>query len=338
MSGFVASVVVVRASRLLQVLLLLQARGRMTAPQLAEELEVSVRTVYRDLEALSAAGVPVYSEPGRHGGAQLIDGWRTRLTGLTGEEADTLPLLGMPAAAAELGLGAVLAAAQVKVLAALPPELRSRASRVAERFHVDAPGWFHRDEEVPCLAALAEAMWDDRRVTVRYRRRDRAVTRTIDPLGLVLKGGTWYLLADHEGQPRTYRVGRVESVEPGERFERPAGFDLVRRWEESSDAFERTMHRVVARVRIVDDRAWLLERWLDPVAARALALEPAVDGWVEATFPTESVEIALPHLLQLGDAVEVLGPPELRERIAAEAERMAARYARTAASFDATSR
>ena len=167
MSGFGATVAGVRASRLLQLLLLLQARGRMTAPQLAEELEVSVRTVYRDLEALSAAGVPVYTETGRHGGAQLVDGWRTRLTGLTGEEAGSLPLLGMPGAAAELGLGTVLAATQLKVLAALPPELRSRASRVQERFHLDAPSWFRQPDDVPALAALAEAAWADRRVEVR---------------------------------------------------------------------------------------------------------------------------------------------------------------------------
>jgi predicted DNA-binding transcriptional regulator YafY len=298
-----------------------------------------VRTVYRDLEALSAAGVPVYSEPGRHGGAQLVDGWRTRLTGLTGAEADTLPLLGMPTAAAELGLGTVLAATQAKVLAALPPELRSRAARVAERFHLDAPGWFHRGEQVPCLADLAAAMWDDRRVTIRYRRSDRVVTRTIEPLGLVLKAGTWYLLADHDGQPRTYRVGKVESAEPGERFERPAGFDLARRWEESSEAFEHTMHNVVVRARVREERAWLLRQALDPVAARALAVEPVdADGWVLATFPTESVEVALSHLLQLGAAVEVLDPQALRERIADEASAMADRYTRAPASRAASSR
>jgi predicted DNA-binding transcriptional regulator YafY len=317
----------VRASRLLQLLLLLQARGRMTAPQLAEELEVSVRTVYRDLEALSAAGVPVYTETGRYGGAQLVDGWRTRLTGLTTEEADSLPLLGMPGAAAELGLGTVLAATQLKVLAALPPELRSRAARVQERFHLDAPGWFHRGEAVPHLATVAEAVWDDRRLALRYGRGDKVVERTIDPLGLVLKAGTWYLVAAHRGQPRTYRVSRIEAADLlDERFERPDRFDLALRWAESSTEFERTMHRVPVRLRLREERAWIVDRALDPVAARAAEVEPEGDGWVVVSFPAESVEVTLPQVLQMGDAAEVLDPPELRERVSGEIRRMAGLY------------
>src|SRR5207302_9497970 len=144
-----------RASRLLSVLLLLQNRGRMTAEDLAAELEVSVRTVYRDIEALSAAGVPVYADRGRTGGYRLVDGYRTRLTGLTAEEAQALSLAGLPVAAAELGLGTVLAAAQLKLYAALPEELRSRAGKMAERFLLDIPGWFRGVESLPRLAGLA---------------------------------------------------------------------------------------------------------------------------------------------------------------------------------------
>src|SRR5436189_2019123 len=161
-----------RASRLVNVLLLLQTRGRLTASELAEQLEVSVRTIYRDVDALSEAGVPIYAERGPGGGVRLVDGYRTRLTGLTPDEAEALFLSGLPGPAAELGLGTVVSAAQLKVLAALPPELRARASRLVERFHLDAAGWFQSDEPVPHLGVLSEAVWESDRVQVRYRRGD----------------------------------------------------------------------------------------------------------------------------------------------------------------------
>src|SRR6185369_5954386 len=151
-----------RASRLINLLLLLQTRGQMTAAELATELEVSERTVHRDIEALSAAGVPVFANRGPLGGVSLVEGYRTRLTGMTGEEAEALFLSGVPGPAAELGLGTVMAAARLKVLAALPPELRSRASRLVERFHLDATGWFHAGEEAPALGAVSEAVWESR--------------------------------------------------------------------------------------------------------------------------------------------------------------------------------
>src|SRR5512135_1176650 len=208
-----------RASRLVTLLLLLQSRGGMTAAELAVELEVSVRTVHRDVEALAAAGVPIYAERGPHGGIRLVDGYRTRLTGMTPDEAEALFLSGMPGPAAELGLGTVVAAARLKVLAALPPELRNRASRLVERFHLDASGWFHAGEPVPHLAALSEAVWESRRVAVDYERGDGLVRRTLEPLGLVLKAGVWYVVAATEGQIRTYRASRVAAAGPlGERF------------------------------------------------------------------------------------------------------------------------
>src|ERR671915_509493 len=157
-----------RASRLVNLLLLLQTRGQMTARELSRELEVSERTIYRDVDALSASGVPIYAERGPLGGVRLVEGYRTRLTGMTADEAEALFLSGLPGPAAELGLGTVVAAAQLKVLAALPPELRNRASRITERFHIDAPGWFKQAEPVPHLATLADAVWETVRVEVDY--------------------------------------------------------------------------------------------------------------------------------------------------------------------------
>src|SRR6478672_6096076 len=159
-----------RASRLVNLLLLLQSRGGMTAAQLADELEVSVRTIHRDVEELSAAGVPIFAERGPLGGIRLVDGYRTRLTGMTADEAEALFLAGLPGPAAQLGLGTVVAAAQLKVMAALPPELRARASRLVERFHLDAGEWFHRSQPVPHLGALSDAVWNATRIAIDYQR------------------------------------------------------------------------------------------------------------------------------------------------------------------------
>ncbi len=170
-----------RASRLLSILLLLQSRGRMTAQQLADEFEISVRTVYRDIDNLSASGVPVYADRGRDGGFQLLDGYRTRLTGLTPAEADALFLTGLPGPAAELGLGDAMAAAQLKLLAALPSERREGAERVASRFHLDPIGWYQTIEQTAFLPTLAEAVWNTRRIGVRYESWTAVVERQLDP-------------------------------------------------------------------------------------------------------------------------------------------------------------
>jgi predicted DNA-binding transcriptional regulator YafY len=192
-----------RASRLVSLLLLLQARGRMTAAQLAAELEVSVRTVYRDVESLHEAGIPLYGDAGHRGGYQLLDGYRTRLTGLNAAEAQALSLSGLPGPATELGLGPVLAAAQLKLLAALPPGLGERVGRVQARFLLDAPGWYGpgASAEIPLLPAVAGAVWDGRALQVRYRRwkEPTDVDRRLEPYGLVLKGGRWYLVGGGGG-------------------------------------------------------------------------------------------------------------------------------------------
>jgi predicted DNA-binding transcriptional regulator YafY len=325
----------VRAGRLVALLLHLQHRGGATAAELAEVLEVSVRTVYRDVAALQAAGVPLWTETGPGGGIRLVEGWRTRLDGLTADEAGVLFLAGAPGAAAELGVGTVLAAAQVKVLATLPPELRGRAARVRERFLLDAPGWFHRDEPLPHLATIAEAMWADHRVDVGYRRSDRGGVRTVerrlDPLGLVLKAGTWYLVARHRDDVRTYRVGRIEAATAlAERFERPEGFDLAAFWERSSAEFDRSILRARVRVRLSPGAARALPRHTDRAAAEealAAAGPPDADGWVEVDLAVEAEDVAFGQLIALAPDVEVVAPARLRAVFADVGARLAARNA-----------
>jgi len=322
----------VRASRLVQLLLLLQTSGKMTASRLARELEVSVRTIYRDVEALSSAGVPIYAEAGPGGGIRLVDGYRTRLTGLTAEEAEALALSGLPGAASELGLGTVLAAAQLKVDAALPPELRSRAVRMRERFHLDAPGWFAREEPVPHLAALSRAVWEEQRVEMRYRKREGEVRRLVDPLGLVLKAGVWYLVAlsGRTRSVRTFRVSRVASVRAlAEPAVRPEGFDLAAQWAESSAAFFETWPTIEVRARVRAEALWRLRDILEPGAAtEAVSTAGPTDeaGWREVIMRMESAEVAADELLRLGPSLEVLEPAALRAAVARAAAEMAERY------------
>ena len=322
-----------RASRLVSLLLLLQTRGQMTAAALARELEVSVRSIHRDVEALSEAGVPIYAERGPHGGIRLVDGYRTRLTGMTPDEAEALFLSGLPGPAAELGLGPVVTAARLKVLAALPPELRARASRLVERFHLDAAGWFQVGEETPHLATMADAVWEARAVEIDYGRSDQIVTRELEPLGVVLKAGVWYVVARTEGQLRTYRVSRIRGAEAlDRRFERPSGFDLAAYWAESSAAYEREAPRAEVVIRIRPERiGWLSEaigRRAADEAERLEVLDP--EGWVHLRLHVEWPDEVAHAMLRLGSGVEVLEPPEVREQVVATAQRILDRYGEAA--------
>jgi len=311
-----------RADRLLSLLLLLQTRGQMTAQELSAELEVSLRTIYRDVDALAATG-----------GYRLLEGYRTRLTGMTGDEAGSLFLAGLPGAAAELGLGGVLAAAQLKLLAALPSPLREQAARIQNRFHLDAPGWFRDTEQTPYLTAVARAVWEQRAIRVRYRRAGSGgeTTRVLEPLGMVLKGGDWYLMARAEGQIRTYRIGRLLALETlDEQFERPTDFDLADSWQTWARRFEESSYRSEATLRLGPRARAMLPYLAAPAVNRAVAAtsEPfdATD-WLTVTIPIESHNHAIGDLLKLGAEVEVLAPTELRERMAQTVQTLARRYA-----------
>jgi predicted DNA-binding transcriptional regulator YafY len=303
----------VRASRLVSFLLLLQTRGHLTAAELAGHLEVSERTVQRDAQALAAAGVPIASMRGPAGGYRLERGYRTKLTGLDSTEAEAL----FVGPAAELGLGRELAAARLKLLASLPAELQERASRASELFHVDTRGWFREEDRAPCLPVIAGALWRGQRVDIRYREGSTVVSRRLDPLGLVLKAGVWYLLARRRGEERVYRVSRVVSArERSEPCSRPVGFDLATAWTKRSEAFERSRRQIEVTVRVPKSEVQYLRG--------ARVLEDGERPTVVARF--DGLDQAFHSLLSYGPAAEVLAPPELRERIAAAAIDIAALY------------
>lgn len=319
-----------RASRLLSILLLLQSRGRMTAEALAAEFEVSVRTIYRDIDQLSAAGTPVYADRGRSGGFQLMDGYRTRLTGLTDAEAETLFLGGLSGPAAQMGFSGAVTTMQLKLLAALPPERQAAAERLAGRFHLDPVGWYQGSDDAGLLPAIAQAVWNGRRIAVRYESWKGEVERTLEPLGLILKGGLWYLAARSvgRGEPRTYRVSNILSLTPlEEAFERPADFDLAGWWVETSRRFEAEIFTGEARLRVTGAGLARLARLGAEQARIAMDAEPGPDGWAEIVVPIESVEHASVDFLRLGAEAEVLAPPDLRAAMAAVARRTSALYA-----------
>ncbi|QLH21277.1 YafY family protein [Streptomyces sp. Rer75] len=324
-----------RAARLIKMVLLLQARPSMTGAELARELEVSERTVTRDAAALSEAGVPVYADRGRAGGYRLIGGYRTRLTGLGRTEAEALFLSGVPSALREMGLADAASAARLKVSAALLPELRDASHTVAQRFHLDAPGWWQEPQTPSLLPDVADAVWDDRRLAVRYRRRDTEVERELEPYGLVLKAGVWYLAARADGPHgdfRVYRVDRLAAVGPApgeDRFRRDETFDLPAFWEERAAQFARSILREEVTLRLTPEGARSLPYVTDRTAAEEAvrsAGEPDEQGRITVTLPVESAEVAYAQLLPLGPEAEVLAPPELRERFAAAARRMGDLY------------
>ncbi|MEU4098040.1 WYL domain-containing protein [Streptomyces sp. NPDC026673] len=320
-----------RAARLIHLVLLLQSRESMTATELAKALEVSERTVGRDVLALSEAGVPVYAERGRTGGYRLVDGYRTRLTGLARAEAEALFLSGVPAALRAMGLHDAGSSARLKVSAALLPELRDAPRSAAQRFHLDAPGWWQEPETPAVLPALAEAVWGDRRLRARYRRGEAEVERELDPYGLVLKGGVWYAVARCGPDFRVYRVDRFSAAEAAQdRFVRDPDFDLPAFWEARAAEFARSMLREEVVVRLTPGGARRLPYVTDRTAAHealAAAAPPDPRGRVTVTLPVESQDVGYGQLLALGPDAEVLSPAALRERLADAARAMAAAYA-----------
>lgn len=319
------------ASRLLSILMLLQTRGRVSARALAEEFEVAVRTIHRDIDELSAAGIPVYAERGRNGGFRLQDGYRTKLTGLNEAEAEALFLAGLPGPAAQLGLADALSAVRLKLLAALPAGLQPSAERIAARFHLDPGVWFQHVDALPSLPVIARAVWSERMLKLRYRRagETEARPRRLGPLGLVLKAGVWYLIAQSGKSIRTYRARNIHDAEiTDEPFARPKHFDLAAHWQEAVREYEAGVYHEHADVVLSPKGIYMLDL-LGPYVQRAAAQtasKPDRNGWVRCTLPLESIDFGIRELMRLGDEVRVLGPPELRARYAESAMRMASSH------------
>jgi predicted DNA-binding transcriptional regulator YafY len=320
------------ASRLLSILMLLQTRGRMSARALSAEFEVSVRTIHRDIDQLSAAGVPVYADRGRGGGFQLMDGYRTRLTGLTAPEAEALLLAGLPGPAAQLGLADLLSAARLKLLAALPASAQPSAERIASRFHLDPAAWFHAADPLPVLQPVARAVWEERYLELRYRAGGdgEPLPRRLGPLGLVLKGGVWYLVALAGRTIRTYRVANILDPEISDTpLVRPKAFDLAAYWDKASRDYESGVYRQSAEVRL-SPRGMALLRLQGPYVADAgemTASAPDENGWVRCTLPIETIGHGVREFLRLGLEAQVLGPPALREAMKATLAAMSRSYA-----------
>ncbi len=351
-----------RADRLLATVLLLQARGRLTAPELAERLEVSVRTVYRDLDALSAAGVPVYATTGRNGGVTLPPGYRPDLTALRPAEARALFLGGAPGPLTELGVGDVLEGALRKLSAALPATARGEAERARQRLLVDSTDfWQGPAEPPPHLRTVEGAVWGDQRLRISYARYGRAPSeRVIDPYALVAKQGVWYLVAavapegagvpaqgageagrgERRGrgrqrgaagaarEPVVFRVSRIAAAtvldEPGQR---PPDFDLAAFWTAWCAAFLASVPRYPTTLRATPAAARLLGRRFGRGVPPPPPGEPDADGRVTLEIDLETLEVACNSVLGVGPEAEVLAPPELRAEVIARLAAASARYA-----------
>ena len=316
-----------RADRLLSILMTLQLRGRVTADVLAAQLEVSPRTIYRDVEALSQSGVPIVTERGRSGGLALMDGYRTELTGLSGTEAEALPFAGLGDAAAALGLAASAEAARLKVFAALPRSGRERAHRASECFYLDPVDWYRHATTPQHLKVVAAAAWASQSIEIDYESWRARKKRIVDPLGLVLKAGRWYLVARSKQNTSVFRLENIHGARNLlKNFVRPRSFNLADLWREEVSRFEASLRRAKARIRVSPNALSRIDRLGADAAERIQAVESDARGWREASIWIESINHAAGLLLAFSDDIEVIAPQELRVELAQRAARVCALY------------
>ena len=320
-----------RADRLISLLLLLQTKGRLPAREVAQRLDISVRTVYRDMDALAMAGIPVYTERGPRGGCALEESYRTSLTGLNPAEVHALFISQAIGPMRDLSLDRASESALLKLSVSLPAAHREEVERIRQRLHLDSTGWFHRDESLPDFSILQQAIWEDRRLRIIYRRADGELgERGVSPFGLVAKAGVWYLVGETEAGRRVYRVSRLESVHLlDERFERPANFDLGQCWAECQAEFKQSLACYAITVRLAPESLACLNQWYGDDVLQQVTL-PDHEGWRTFSLTFDSIETARMFVLNLGAGAEVLSPAALRESVVKSAEAIAAFYARRA--------
>jgi predicted DNA-binding transcriptional regulator YafY len=317
-----------RADRLLSIVLLLQVHHQLTSRDLAERLEVSERTIHRDMEALSGAGIPVVAERGIGGGWSLLGEYRTNLTGLNESEIQSLFLTQPSKLLADLRLEKASEGALLKLLAALPTAYRRRAERARKFIYVAAAGWSRQEETVPLLPVLQEAIWSERKLRITYERGPGcdAVEREVDPLGLVAKGSAWYLVAGVAGDLRSYRISRVSQAKLLDTPSTvPADFDLGGFWEKSTKAFRSSLPNYVARFRVAPAIFPRLQ-FAGRFARVGEGAEPDSDGWLQVSVGFDVEEMACEYALGFGANLEVLEPPSLREKVLAAAKRVVNLY------------
>jgi predicted DNA-binding transcriptional regulator YafY len=320
-----------RADRLLSLMLLLQNRKQMTAEELAAELEVSKRTIYRDIDALGVAGVPVYANGGPGGGYALLDSYRTTLTGLNENEIRALFMLTIPGPISDLGVSQQLKAAILKLTSSFAEDHHEHANYLRQRLHLDAASWFQTDEPVPHLKIVQEAVWQDRQLGLSYRRSNGAVSeRTISPYGLVAKASIWYLVAATEQGMRVYRVSRIEAVQMTQtHFTRPQDFDLAEFWVGWVTSYKTSLPKYPVTLRIGPDLVPVLPYILgNDVRALVEQAEPDSEGWRIVEYTFERIEEAQTYVLGMGASVDVIAPEALRIRVLQLATEVVAHYSR----------
>jgi predicted DNA-binding transcriptional regulator YafY len=308
-----------RADRLLSFLMLLQTRGRMTSQQLSNELEVSVRTIYRDLDALSAAGIPVYTERGPGGGCSLMDNYRTTLTGMKEDEIRALFMLSIPTPLAQLGVSQELKAALLKLSAALPGSQKQNEMQVRQRIYLDSSWWFQSEEPTPFLPEIHKAVWQDRKLNLTYRLRfNSQAQHVIEPYSLIAKAGIWYLLFMREGRFRILRISEILDAQPtDEHFQRTDDFDLETYWNIYCEEYEKNRALYPILVRVAPHFVQYLPHYFgNPVREKVEhAGSPDEEGWIKLRLMFDSLEEARDRILGFGRAVEVLEPEALRRSI-----------------------